>query len=138
MKSCFSPTGLDHSKNRWTVNCSLSPGRTSVQRDSKCFFQSTKCPKCCTKVYLKGPDYITFWNLGNLGSWTLGSAILKEGYTLPFQFRPGLQGIFDTNMIGQRFPCIHHPAFFPRISWPKRVQTVWPQWLYQPWPPNSG
>ena len=22
--------------------------------------------------------------------------------------------------------CIHHPAFFPRISWPKRFQTVWP------------
>ena len=40
-------------------------------------------------------------------------------------------GILDTNMIGQRCPCIHHPAFFPR-----RVQTVWPQWLYQPWPPT--
>ena len=25
-------------------------------------------------------------------------------------------------------------AFYPRISWPKRAQTVWPQWLYQPWP----
>ena len=31
-------------------------------------------------------------------------------------------------------PCIHHPAFFLRISWPKKVQTVWPPWLYQPWP----
>ena len=30
--------------------------------------------------------------------------------------------------------CTHLPAFSPRISWPKRVQTVWPQWLYQPWP----
>ena len=29
---------------------------------------------------------------------------------------------------------LYHPAFFQRISWPKRVQTVWPQWLYQPWP----
>ena len=28
-----------------------------------------------------------------------------------------------------RYPCIHHPAFSPRISWPKRVQTVWPQGL---------
>ena len=46
----------------------------------------------------------------------------------------GKTGILDTNLIGQRCPCIHHPAFFPRISWPKRVQTVWPQWLYQPWP----
>ena len=48
----------------------------------------------------------------------------------------GKTGILDTNLIGQRCPCIHHPAFFPRISWPKRVQTVWPQWLYQPWPPT--
>ena len=40
--------------------------------------------------------------------------------------------ILDTNPIGQRCPCIHHPAFYPRISWPKRVQTVWAQWLYQP------
>ena len=28
-----------------------------------------------------------------------------------------------------RSPCTHHPAFSPRISWPKRVQTVWPQGL---------
>ena len=27
-----------------------------------------------------------------------------------------------------------YPAFCPRISWPKRVQIVWPQWLFQPWP----
>ena len=42
--------------------------------------------------------------------------------------------ISGTNLIGQRFPCIHHPASSPRTSWPKKVQTVWPQWLYQPWP----
>ena len=35
---------------------------------------------------------------------------------------------------GPRCPYTHHPAFFPRTSWPKRVRTVWPQWLYQPWP----
>ena len=40
----------------------------------------------------------------------------------------------DTSQTGQRCPSIHHPAFLPRISWPKRVQRVWPQWLYQPWP----
>ena len=33
-----------------------------------------------------------------------------------------------------RYPCIQLPAFCQRISWPKRVQTVWPRWLYQPWP----
>ena len=46
----------------------------------------------------------------------------------------GKTEILDTNLTGQRCPCIHHPAFFPRTSWPKRFQTVWPQWLYQPWP----
>ena len=42
----------------------------------------------------------------------------------------------DTSQTGQRCPSTHqchHPAFFPRISWLMRVQTVWPQWLYQPW-----
>ena len=46
----------------------------------------------------------------------------------------GKTGILDTHLIGLWCPCIHNPAFFPRISWPKKVQTVWPQWLYQPWP----
>ena len=45
--------------------------------------------------------------------------------------------ISDTNLTGQRCPCIHHPAFFPRTSQPKKVQTMWPQWLYQPWPQLS-
>ena len=39
-----------------------------------------------------------------------------------------------TSQTGQRCPCTNLPAIFQRISWPKRVQTVWPQWLYQPWP----
>ena len=51
----------------------------------------------------------------------------------------GKTEILDTNLIGQRCSCIHHPAFYQRISWPKRVQTVWAQWLYQPWPqPRTG
>ena len=36
-----------------------------------------------------------------------------------------------------RCPCTRHPAFSPRISWPKRVQTVWPQGYNSPGP-NSG
>ena len=40
----------------------------------------------------------------------------------------------DTNQTGSRCLSTHLPAFFQRISWPKRVQTVWPQWLYQPLP----
>ena len=36
-----------------------------------------------------------------------------------------------------RCPCTRHPAFSPRISWPKRVQTVWPQEYNSPGP-NPG
>ena len=32
-------------------------------------------------------------------------------------------------------PCTPHPAFYPRTSWVRRVQIVWPQWSFQPWPP---
>ena len=48
----------------------------------------------------------------------------------------GKTEILDTNLTGQRCPCTHHPAFFPRTSWQKMVQTMGPQWLYQPWPPT--
>ena len=34
------------------------------------------------------------------------------------RFMPGKTDILDTNPIGHRCPCIHHPAFCPRISWP--------------------
>ena len=40
----------------------------------------------------------------------------------------------DINQTGLKYPCTPHPAFFPRTSRPKRIQTVWPQWLYQLWP----
>ena len=39
------------------------------------------------------------------------------------------------NQTGQRCPCTPYLAFCPRTSWLKRAQTVWPRWLYQPWPP---
>ena len=35
---------------------------------------------------------------------------------------------------GPRCPFAPHPAFIPRTSWSKRVQIVWSQWLFQPWP----
>ena len=50
------------------------------------------------------------------------------------RFMLGRTEISDNNLTGQRCPCTHHPAFFRRISWPNRVQTVWPKWLFQPWP----
>ena len=39
----------------------------------------------------------------------------------------------DTNQTGLRCPCTPHPASYPRISWLRRVQIVWHQWLFQPW-----
>ena len=50
------------------------------------------------------------------------------------RYMPGNKRTSDTNPIGPSCPCIHHPAFSLKISWLKRVQTVWPQWLYQTWP----
>ena len=41
----------------------------------------------------------------------------------------------DTSQTGLRCLCTPQPAFYPRTSWLRRAQTVWPQWLYQPWPP---
>ena len=35
--------------------------------------------------------------------------------------------ILDTSQTGQRCLCTHHPAFFLRTSWLRRVQIVWPQ-----------
>ena len=61
-------------------------------------------------------------------SWPLGQANEEV------RFMPGKIRILDTNLIGQRCPCIHHPAFSLRTSWPKKVLKVWPQWLYLPWP----
>ena len=39
----------------------------------------------------------------------------------------------DTSQTGLRCPCTPHPASYPRISWLRRAQTVWPQWSYRPW-----
>ena len=33
---------------------------------------------------------------------------------------PGKTRTSDKSQTGQRSPCTHHPAFFPRISWQKR------------------
>ena len=56
-------------------------------------------------------------------AWPWGRASVEVRYML------GKTEILDTNPTGQRCPCTHHLAFFPRIRWPKRVQTVWPQGL---------
>ena len=60
--------------------------------------------------------------------------LLAQGLaSVEVRYMLGKTEILDTNPTGQRCPCTRHPAFSPRISWPKRVQTVWPQCFYQPW-----
>ena len=71
-----------------------------------------------------------------LGSGKCGSKIhaWQGQANVEVRYMLGRTKTSDTSQIGLRCPCTHLPAFFQRISWPKRVQTVWPQWLYQPWP----
>ena len=47
---------------------------------------------------------------------------------------PGSIRTSGTSQTGLRCLCTLHPAFYPRISWPRRVQIVWPRWSSQPWP----
>ena len=79
MKSCVSPTGLDHCNNRWPFNWfSLSPGRTSVRRtENVC--QTTKYPKCGTQSACRVQTKSVFGNFRSLGGWTLGSTNVKGG-----------------------------------------------------------
>ena len=42
--------------------------------------------------------------------------------------------ILDTNPIGQRCPCIHYPAFYPRISWPRGSRQCAPSGYNSPGP----
>ena len=63
--------------------------------------------------------YLTFKTVFLLA---LGQANAEE------RFMHGNTEISGTNLTGQRCPCTHLPAFFPRTSWPRRVQSVWPHW----------
>ena len=36
----------------------------------------------------------------------------------------------DTSQTGLRCLCTPHPASYPRISWPRKVQIVWLQWSF--------
>ena len=75
VRSCVSPTGPDHSKNRETVyldHCHqtrLEAGGTEM---------TIKCPKCGTQLPV-GSRLNPFGNLGSLGGWTLGSTNVEGG-----------------------------------------------------------
>ena len=75
--------------------------------------QLTKAPfESLRKASLKHLTFktVSFW------PWVL----VKEGV----RSMHGSTRTSNTKPIGLRCPCFHLPAFFPRISWPKRVQRV--------------
>ena len=68
VKSCVSPTGPDHSKNRETVfsdHCHQT-GPVSGGRRDRNVCQTSKCPKCGTHLPV-GSRLTPFQNLGSLG-----------------------------------------------------------------------
>ena len=87
VKSCVSPTGPDHSKNREIIG-SLSPDRTRGRGDRN----AIKCPKCGTQLPV-GSRLKPFGNLGSLGGWTLGSANVERGLHSPFPVKTKLDKV---------------------------------------------
>ena len=68
VKSCVSPTGPDHSRNRETVfldHCHQT-GSVSGGRRDRNVCQTSKCPKCGTHLPV-GSRLSPFRNLGSLG-----------------------------------------------------------------------
>ena len=66
---------------------------------------------------LKRPLW-SIWPSRQFSSWPLARASVEVRYML------GKTETLDTSVTGPRYLCSHHPAFFPRISCPKRVQVV--------------
>ena len=82
VKDCVSPTGLDHSKSRETVYLDYCPDPTSVRR-----LEGQKRLSDCQMSQMWHTSACrvqTFWNLGSLGGWTLGSTNVKGGLHLVF------------------------------------------------------
>ena len=79
VKSCVTPTGPDHSKNRKTVyldRCHQTGPEAGAE-------MTIKCPKCGTQLPV-GSRLNSFGNLGRLGGWTLGSTNVEGGLHSPF------------------------------------------------------
>ena len=74
VKSCVSPTGLDHSKNRETVyldHCHQTEPEAGGTE------MTIKCPKCGTQLPVRS-RLNPFGNLGSLGGWTPGSTNVRR------------------------------------------------------------
>ena len=90
-KSCVSPTGPDHSKNRETVfldHCHQT-GPVSGGRRDRNVCQTSKCPKCGTHL----PVGSRLNPFRNLGGWTLGSTNIEGGLHSPFPVKTKLDKV---------------------------------------------
>ena len=65
---------------------------------------------------------------------TFKTIFLLARANVEVRFMLGKTGTSGTSLTGQKCPCTLHPASFQRISWPRRAQRAWSQWLSQPWP----
>ena len=94
VKSCVSPTGPDHSKNRETVfsdHCHQT-GPVSGDRRDRNVCQTSKCPECGTHLPV-GSRLTPFRDLGSLGGWTLGSTNVEGGLHSPFPVKTKLDKV---------------------------------------------
>ena len=89
MKSCVSPTGLDHSKNRETVYLDHCHQTGPEARGTE---MTIRCPKCGTQLPV-GSRLNPFGNLGSLGGWTLGSTNVEGGLHSPFPVKTKLDKV---------------------------------------------
>ena len=92
VKSCVSPTGPDHSKNRETVfsdHCHQT-GPVSGGRRDRNVCQTSQMSRMWHTSACRVQTNPVSGLRKPWGGCTLGSTMLKEGYTLPFQSRPSL------------------------------------------------
>ena len=131
VKSCVSPTGPDHSKNRETVfsdHCHQT-GPVSGGRRDRNVCQTSKCPECGTHLPV-GSRLTPFRDLGSLGGWTLGSTNVEGGLHSPFQSRASLTRspkLSDAMHIftGTYIDYKHYIILWTRNGAVEPVQNLW-------------
>ena len=130
VKSCVSPTGLDHIHNRWLFNWfSLSPVRTSVRRD-KNVCQTTKYPKCGTQSACRVQTKSVLGTWEALGAFTLGSTNVDGGLHSPFLVKTKLDRV-------NKNPSAHGQDAIEPVQnlWASSADLSWFPKLHSHWRP---
>ena len=99
MKSCVSPTGPDHIKNRETVNLDHCHQTGLVSGGTENVCQTIKCPKCGTQSACRVQTKSVLGNLGRLGGWTLGSTSVEGGLHSPFPVQTKLDKVTEYHQL---------------------------------------